>query len=641
MPALAAPPTTRVPRPAPEHRTDAALAARARAGDRMAFEAIFRRHHPPLLSYCRHMLGGRDEAEDALQQTFIRAHRALLGGTVPRELRPWLYGIAGNCCRTLAAERRPVVGLEAEDPGVGDLGEEVARREDLRNLVRDLSRLPEDQRSALLLSELEDRTHVQIAEILGCRAGKVKALVYQARSALLADRRAREASCIEIREDLAVARGGELRRGPLRRHLGLCPGCRDFQAAIGDQRRSLALVLPVVATAGLGARVLAHVGPGHAVVGLAGAAGAQAGLTGAAGVGSGVSGAATAGGGLAGIGAATTPAAVAGTAAAGPGALAVAGTAAAGPGALAGLASGLVSAGSAAGAGTGAAVGGGILAKLAVGGAVASLAAAGALTVPHSGHATTVRGIRVRASVARVHRRVAPTVGASGTKRPSQTVGAPGRPTAGHGREAVRREARNKPSESGHPNKHPGASVRRTGEIRWTAGEGSRPTASFARRLSRSATATARDRPRPGAPAARDRARPGTPAPRARARPGTPAPRDRARPGTPAARDRARPRTPAARDRARALGARARAGVVKGAARRTGAGASAPGPRTPAGPRDREARRMAGTPPRATTPAPGARTGPRRTPTARAGHRVRSGHRRGRGPAGPSGGSPR
>jgi RNA polymerase sigma factor (sigma-70 family) len=151
------------------------------------------------------MLGGRDEAEDALQQTFIRAHRALIGGTLPRELRPWLYGIAGNCCRTIAAERRPVVRLEAKDPGVGDLGEEVARREDLRDLVRDLGRLPADQRSALLLSELEDRSHIEVAEILGCRAGKVKALVYQARSALLADRRAREASCVQIREDLAVA----------------------------------------------------------------------------------------------------------------------------------------------------------------------------------------------------------------------------------------------------------------------------------------------------------------------------------------------------------------------------------------------------------------------------------------------------
>lgn len=58
------------------------------AGDEAAFEAIFKRHYAPLLSYCRHMLGNQDEAEDALQQCFIRAHKALASHPPPRELRP-------------------------------------------------------------------------------------------------------------------------------------------------------------------------------------------------------------------------------------------------------------------------------------------------------------------------------------------------------------------------------------------------------------------------------------------------------------------------------------------------------------------------------------------------------------------------
>ena len=73
-----------------------------------------------------------------------------------------------------------------------DSSEEVHRREDLRELVAGIGRLPEDQRSALLLAELDDLDHRAIATIVGCEVSKVKALIYQARSALIADRDARE-----------------------------------------------------------------------------------------------------------------------------------------------------------------------------------------------------------------------------------------------------------------------------------------------------------------------------------------------------------------------------------------------------------------------------------------------------------------
>src|ERR1700690_4076474 len=94
---------------------DATLVRRTQSGDERAFEAIFKRHHAPLLSYCRHMLASQDEAEDALQQAFLKAHQALLGGTAPRELRPWLYAIARNCCLTAIAARRPTAPLEDQD----------------------------------------------------------------------------------------------------------------------------------------------------------------------------------------------------------------------------------------------------------------------------------------------------------------------------------------------------------------------------------------------------------------------------------------------------------------------------------------------------------------------------------------------
>jgi RNA polymerase sigma factor (sigma-70 family) len=313
-----------------------------RSGDERAFEAIFKRHHAPLLSYARHMLANQEEAEDALQQAFIKAHRALLGGTVPRELRPWLYAIVRNCCLSAISARRHVVELDEHTANLAGLSEVVHEREDLRELLADIDRLPEDQRSALLLAELDDLSHQSIAAIVDCPVTKVKALIYQARSTLIADRDARGASCRDIREELAVARGGELRRGPLRRHLSLCVGCRDFQRALAVQQRSLAVALPVLPSAGLAAKILSH-----SALQAAGAVG-QAGSA---------------------VGSAAAPAGV--VASGGASAGTAASTAATGASAAAGS------------GGTGAVVGGGVLAKIAVGGAVAALATAGAVTTVH------------------------------------------------------------------------------------------------------------------------------------------------------------------------------------------------------------------------------------------------------------------
>jgi RNA polymerase sigma factor (sigma-70 family) len=332
--------------------SDAILVQRMRAGDERSFEAIFKRHHAPLLSYCRHMLASQDEAEDALQHTFIRAHRALLGEAPPRELRPWLYAIARNCCLSAIAGRRSTSELDERTLSLGGLSEEVHEREELRELVTDIARLPEDQRSALLLSELDDLSHRAIATVVGCPVSKVKALVYQARSTLMAEREARGASCRDIREQISVARGGELRRGPLRRHLRLCSGCRDFQLAVDAQRQSLAIVLPVLPSAALAARILGHGTLLHAAAGV-GQAGAGAVPVG----GSAAAGTSAAAGGGTGIAAAASGAAAGTTATAGA---TVAG-----------------------GTGVGALIGGGLLAKAAVGGAVAALATVGTVTIPH------------------------------------------------------------------------------------------------------------------------------------------------------------------------------------------------------------------------------------------------------------------
>jgi RNA polymerase sigma factor (sigma-70 family) len=248
--------------------SDDRLVELVRGGSEPAFEVVFDRHHRGVLALCRHMLGSPQEAEDAVQHTFLAAYRDLAGSRKTIRLRPWLYTIARHRCLSLLRARREKPVEELESLSTEHLSAAVQRRQDLRDLLFDVSGLPHDQRAALVLAEVGDVSHEEIAQVLGVRREKVKALVYQARSSLIASREARETPCGEIRTQLAQLRGGALRRTTLRRHLRDCPGCRAFRAALQKQRRMLALALPVAPSLALkGGALAATLGTGGAVVG--------------------------------------------------------------------------------------------------------------------------------------------------------------------------------------------------------------------------------------------------------------------------------------------------------------------------------------------------------------------------------------
>ena len=242
------------------------------AMDDAAFEALYDRYHRNLLAFCRHMVGSREEAEDVLQHTFLAAYRSLPDGDGVR-VKPWLYTIARNRCLSVLRARRSAVALD-EDlvPATEGLVAEVDRRADLRALVRDVQRLPPHQREALLLFELGDSSHEEIATILGVRKEKVKALVFQARETLMGWRAARETPCAEVREQLATLRGSALRRASIRRHVEQCAGCAQYESEVHRQRAALAVALPVVPGAGLKAAILASTLGGSSVAVGAGAA---------------------------------------------------------------------------------------------------------------------------------------------------------------------------------------------------------------------------------------------------------------------------------------------------------------------------------------------------------------------------------
>ena len=259
--------------------SDERLVEHVRRGNDVAFEVVFERYGTAILSFCRHMLGSREEAEDAVQHTFAAAYRQLLRDEREIALKPWLYTIARHRCLSILRARR-------EDPvalgelAIEELSEQVERRAELRELLDDLTDLPAEQRSALLLAEVGDLSHAEIAAVLDCEAQRVKALVYRARSALIARRDARATPCEQVREQLATLRGGSLRRSAIVHHLSACAGCRAYRQEVKRQRQLLAAALPVTPSLGLKTSVLGAMGLGGGSAG--GGGGALLGGVGAA-----------------------------------------------------------------------------------------------------------------------------------------------------------------------------------------------------------------------------------------------------------------------------------------------------------------------------------------------------------------------
>src|SRR5215208_7549803 len=132
---------------------DERLVQQIRRGSELAFEVAFERHGSGILSFCRHMLGSPEEAEDAVQHTFAAAYSDLLRDEREIRLKPWLFTIARNRCLSLLRARREQPVEEQEIPTAG-LHQQVEHRAELRELLADVRRLPHEQRAALLLAEL-------------------------------------------------------------------------------------------------------------------------------------------------------------------------------------------------------------------------------------------------------------------------------------------------------------------------------------------------------------------------------------------------------------------------------------------------------------------------------------------------------
>ena len=166
-------------------QTDERLVELARSGNSGAFEAIAQRYRGPLLRQARRLLHDHALAEDAVQQALLNAYRALRFGEARPQLRPWLHRICHNSSLGLLRARAQGAEPLPEDYGSAEGPDEVLeRRERLSDVVTAIEALPARQRSAILLRELEGRTHEEIAAELDTAEGAVRQLIHRARAAL-------------------------------------------------------------------------------------------------------------------------------------------------------------------------------------------------------------------------------------------------------------------------------------------------------------------------------------------------------------------------------------------------------------------------------------------------------------------------
>ena len=230
-------------------QSDERLIALTRRGHHGAFEALVQRYQPRLLAFCRHMLGSQEDAEDVLQEVFTAAFNAILADDRPINARPWLYRIARN--RSLNHLRRPQpAGQDSMDVFERDGGtttaDTVHKREEFRQIVADVHELPETQRTALLLREIDALSYDQIAEAMDTTVPSVKSLLVRARVSLAEAAEARLLTCGEVRLELGqVAEGLARTTAPVRRHLKVCDRCRTFRGELRKTTRALAAVYPI------------------------------------------------------------------------------------------------------------------------------------------------------------------------------------------------------------------------------------------------------------------------------------------------------------------------------------------------------------------------------------------------------------
>lgn len=170
--------------------TDEELVARSIEGDTESFNQLIRRWERPIYALAYRTIGREEDARDICQDTFLRAYRALPNFRGQAKFSSWLYRITLNLCRDWARrERRTPIVQAPDDTDLMELAaaaepsesiEDLVARKDLTRAVQQvLRRLPDEQRTAIILKEYHGLTFQEIADLVGCPLSTVKTRLYQ------------------------------------------------------------------------------------------------------------------------------------------------------------------------------------------------------------------------------------------------------------------------------------------------------------------------------------------------------------------------------------------------------------------------------------------------------------------------------
>jgi len=181
--------------------TDEELVARSRSGDAESFNQLINRWERPIYALAYRVIGREEDARDVTQETFLRAFRGLAAFKGQAKFSSWLYRIALNLCRDwIRRKKRSPIATLPEDVELEDLAsvagptetfEDLVSRRELSELVEAaMARLPEEQRTAIILKEYHGMTFQEIADLQGCPLSTVKTRLYQGLSVLRRELRA-------------------------------------------------------------------------------------------------------------------------------------------------------------------------------------------------------------------------------------------------------------------------------------------------------------------------------------------------------------------------------------------------------------------------------------------------------------------
>lgn len=179
----------------PTARTDEELVARSIEGDADSFNQLVVRWERPIYALAYRVIGREEDARDVCQDTFLRAFRALPGFKGEAKFSSWLYRIALNLCRDWIRRQRrtrtvpmpegvDLVELASEQGPIESIEDLVSRREMSRSVAEAMERLPDEQRTAIVLKEYHGLTFQEIADLQGCPLSTVKTRLYQGLSVL-------------------------------------------------------------------------------------------------------------------------------------------------------------------------------------------------------------------------------------------------------------------------------------------------------------------------------------------------------------------------------------------------------------------------------------------------------------------------